>query len=76
MTQGEEVVGRAVACHPCSAGFGGGAVGARSCAEDVAAEAEVEGNEATKKDADAQRWAREAGLRRLAQRWREAGHRW
>jgi hypothetical protein len=71
LTQGEEVVGRAVACHPCSAGFGGGAVGA----EDVAAEAEVDGNEATKKDADARRWAREAGRRRLAQRGREAGRR-
>lgn len=72
MTQGEEVVGRAVACHPCSTGFGGGAVGA----EDVAVEAEVDGNEATKNDADARRWAREAGRRRLAQRGREAGRRW
>jgi hypothetical protein len=62
-------VGRAVACHPCSTGFDGGAVGV----EDVAAEAEVDGNEATKKDADARRWAREAGRRRLAQRGREAG---
>jgi hypothetical protein len=68
-------VGRAVACHPYSAGFGGGAVGARSGAEDVTAEAEVDGNEATKKDADARRWAREAGWRRLAQRGREAGRR-
>jgi hypothetical protein len=75
LTQGEEVVGRAVACHPCSAGFGGGAAGARSSAEDVAVEAEVDGNEATKKDADARRWAREAGQRRLAQRGREAGRR-
>jgi hypothetical protein len=44
-------VGRAVACHPCSAGFGDGAVGARSDAEDVAPEAEVDGNEALEKDA-------------------------
>jgi hypothetical protein len=71
LTQGEEVVGRAVACHPCSTGFDGGAVGV----EDVAAEAEVDGNEATKKDADARRWAREVGRRRLAQRGREAGRR-
>jgi hypothetical protein len=70
---GEEVVGRAIACHPCSAGFEGGAVGARSGAEDITAEAEVDRNEATKKDADARRWAREAGQQRLAQRGREAG---
>jgi hypothetical protein len=68
-------VGRAVACHPCSAGFGGGAVGARSGAEDVAVEAEVHGNEATKKHADVRRWAREAGRWRLAKRGREVGRR-
>lgn len=46
---------------PCNAGFDGGVAGARSGAEDVAAEAEADENEATTEDANARRWGWEAG---------------
>jgi hypothetical protein len=46
---------------PCNAGFDGGVAGARSGAEDVAAEAEADENEAMTEDANARRWGWEAG---------------
>jgi hypothetical protein len=46
---------------PCNAGFDGGVAGARSGAEDVAAEAEADENEATTEDANARRWGWVAG---------------
>jgi hypothetical protein len=46
---------------PCNAGFDGEVAGARSGAEDVAAEAEADENEAMTEDANARRWGWEAG---------------